>query len=201
MTQAKKEIVYGAAAQEFEVALPGGSTITMWHCKECGRTYDQGGGEGLASYCCCTTRRCQEDGCENLTGSKHYLACEGCRAKKKTEAYFAMPEGDWDGEQMIYDDGNYYATLEDWFEDVASYESAIENGRPVLCDKVDKPHFSMGEHCCDYFGPEFDSSADVDTIDDIVNKWAAENLEQMWIDGDTRLRITADMKEEIEGDV
>lgn len=172
-------------------------TVTGWVCKTCNRFW--GDDEHMARYCCCTSRSCGTEGCAGRC-EKHYTKCETCRELSGLERYLAREVVPWDGKCMIALDSNdrYFSDAEEFLDYVVGCRDPgdftdeeaerpptaeeIEAVRPMETAMMRPRHFSVSEFCEEMTTEDGEQHfrGNPAEIDEIVNKWLAENGPQLW---------------------
>ena len=108
------------------------TTITAWKSAS-GHIYTN---EHVARYEGCTHRKCEYCGEPCL---KRWSACESCRAKRKKEAFMALPVVEWNGKDPIclYNSDKYFFGHDD-LEDYCEQEEIDKKDLMlVLCEPVE----------------------------------------------------------------
>lgn len=155
-----------------------------WCCKSCDRYY--GEEEHIARYCCAKDLPCNTPGCKGRA-EKPYVCCKECLKKHDRERWLALPEVPWDGETplCLFDDDHYFFSIEDLDDYLEENKMEIEDVQVVICEKADKPYFSITDFLCDYM-PEDEDVDDADEIDKIVNDWIRDRVMETWEGSKTR---------------
>lgn len=166
------KIMYGEFAQQVNVTLPNGDQHKQWFCGNCRRIWgSHGHDEHMAKWCCCTHMICK-CGQEH---SKNYTCCDQCRAQKRTEAWYAKPETDWDGSFPIaLEDGDkYFFDESDLIDYLSEYEGnhqdIIDNVWLTTCHPVKPRYFEVSEWLCDDLPEDSDGPKDAKSIDERIN--------------------------------
>lgn len=175
----------------YEDAAEERTDISGWVCKTCGRYW--GRDEHGARYCCASDMPCECGGRRTKNG---WSVCDACREKHAIEQYSKRERCKWDGESMIYSevDGRFYADMEA-IEEQLAWDGVEEADAPqvmstmrlMICEQ-DHPHpMDLEEWLRDYMAE--DDELDCREIDEIVNKWIAENFRPAWRPGKKALAL------------
>ncbi len=170
VVKTETKIMYGDFSQQITVTLPGGETHQQWYCGKCHRIWGPTD-QHMASWCCCTHMICK-CGQEH---SKNYTCCDDCRANKRTTAWYAKPEKDWDGSFPIaLEDGDEYffdeSDLLDYLSEYeGTYQDIIDNVWLTTCRPVRPNYFDVSEWLCDDLPEGSDGPPNAKSIDERIN--------------------------------
>jgi hypothetical protein len=182
-TITEQKLPYEQAAEHKTISLTG------WVCKSCGRFY--GTGESTARYCCAPDLPCGTEGCKGRA-DKPYIHCRQCRGTNDLKKWLSLPEVPWDGETplCLFDDDQYFFSIEDLDDYLEENKMEIEDVQVVICEKADKPYFSITDFLCDYM-PEDEDVDDAEEIDKIVNDWIRDRVMETWEGSKTRPTVAS----------
>lgn len=140
---------YEEAAEYVEKTLKG------WVCKKCRIFYSES--EHSARYCCCTSKKCDVEGCNNRTEQKYYCYCSECADKRRTENYNKKTEVEWESESYVFCNNNdkYYEDEESLFDGIDEDEIDIKELQLHPCIITDIPQFCIEDHLTDYLPEDY----------------------------------------------
>lgn len=167
----------------YEDAAEVRENIKGWVCKKCSRYW--GKDEHMARYCCSDDHPCECGGRK----SKTYTVCDDCRQKKEHDAWFSLPESEWDGEFPIgtWDDDKFFWDEESLIEYLCEVNE-VEEPEDLTDDQIESTKFCLCEPhkhdfelagCISDYLPE-DDDTDFREIDKIINDWIAANVPKVW---------------------
>ena len=180
----KEEIVMydSAEAAEYRTDIKG------WVSRH-GRFFGDGhDSEHLARWDGSTHRPCNL--CGKAVEEKHYLACSGCREKRKRERYHAMPVGKWDGEVPLYSEflDEYFNDTDealDWMHcDNKTSAKTLDDLMLVICEPVYARQIDE-----DFFCDELPEDGEVpDDIADAIDAFneVVKGYKLSWVPGKAR---------------
>lgn len=170
-------------------------TVSGWRCKTCNQFYGNGPySEQAARKCCCKDFACE---CGNrIEGQSGYYVCDPCRSKAKRERYLTLEKKPWDGDLPLYSD-----RYDKWFvgsdieEQIYEYlqepppgwkygdpevireisEDTLLDLQLLICEEQVKSRFDAQDYWHDDLAEDQEID-DADEINEIVNKWAQENV-------------------------
>ncbi len=159
-------------------------TVTGWKCMHCRAFYGNvDGSKHRASWCCCTDRPCEIEGCDGRA-SKGYVACQDCQAKEHRRREEAVPVGAWDTDE-IFVNGDLYYQLCDYLGDCEELPTAeslsLDCSIPmrVLAPKIDLEDFILSDapEGCELSDDVAQAEADINAIIERVspNWWEGSN--------------------------
>ncbi len=166
----------------YEDAAEHRTSIAGWVCKKCERYY--GDNEHAARYCCCESRPCTTEGCENRR-QKSWISCASCRHKHlvarfealESKPYDGSPVVEYNGDRFMWDEDELYEYLD---EDYGDLMLVFAEGRQPTWD-------CLGEYLSDDL-PE--DGLDTSEIDEQISQWLKENAPKMYWPSKVRVDLS-----------
>lgn len=142
--------------------------------------------ERSARYSGCTHSPCEECGAPT---PKMYTHCEACRASRERARYEAMPEGQWDGKQMVYSEtlDRFYPNPDEAWEEADDEGVDLASMRLVLCE----PQYARQLDVDDFADEMPEDGEEPDELVAALNAFnsAVSGLILSWYPGNTRLAL------------
>lgn len=167
-------------------------TVTGWVCKTCGHFWGQDDhARRMASWCCCTDRPCNTEGCARRTRTKDDIYCDSCQTRIATERYFNRAKVDWDGRTPLVadDEDRYFFDLDellDYMETDTPTQEQIEDLRLLICMPTIPLRFDLRDYLEDDLPEGQDPPGDWKSAEKAVNDYIEQHEPLAWIGSENR---------------